>query len=171
MVRQFLVLFSIIWSVPVFAAGAPDVSELRAVPARQAPVVELSTVSGQPRELRDYSGVVTLVHFWASWCLPCHKEMPDLEALLGRYNEKQLRIMAIAADSHEAVNNYLQSHPAKLSVLIDQYGGALKAFAVKGLPTTIVVDSGGHIRYTAVGRVAWTDAKALGVIDTLISQN
>ena len=171
MVRPFLVLFFTIWSVPALSADAPNVTELRAVPVRQAPVVELSTISGQPRELQGYKGVVTLVHFWASWCLPCHKEMPDIETLLLRYNDKQLRIIAIAADSHDAVNNYLQAHPGKFPVLIDQYGAALKAFSVNGLPTSIMIDSSGHIRYIAVGRVAWKDAKAQGVIEELISQN
>jgi len=147
-----------------------DAVELMPVAPRTAPAVILSKPDKQPYELRNYDGDVTLVHFWASWCKPCLKELPDLQVLDDHYRGKGLNIIAIAADSHNAVSSYISSHTIRLMVIVDQYGRGLRAYKVKALPSTFLVDKNGKIGYSATGPVLWNDEEVLQILNQLLGR-
>jgi thiol-disulfide isomerase/thioredoxin len=147
--------------------GNYTVKFAQVAPAR-ADRVQLALPEGQAAYLEPSRGQVSIVHFWASWCAPCLREMPELEQLAKRYPEEKLRIITIAADSHTAVRAYQEAHKLQLSVLIDQYGAALRSYRVKVLPSSMVIDQQGQIRYRADGPVAWQGSHVKAILDALI---
>jgi thiol-disulfide isomerase/thioredoxin len=171
-------LYLLLWVLSLSAMAADSDSssrvELTAVDPTSssinAPTVELYTLQGNRIELNEYQGKVSLIHFWATWCIPCVKELPDIEHLQNTYVNKPLRIVAIAADNHEAVNSFIKKHNNKLSVFIDQYGNAMRYYNIKAFPTSIIVDKNGKVRYQAIGQVTWQDKKVLAKIEGLLSE-
>jgi thiol-disulfide isomerase/thioredoxin len=139
-------------------------AELIEVEPLQAPTIKLSPLMSETEVSIDYQNKVTLVHFWATWCIACRKEFPQLEKLQQDFKGGDLQIIAIAADSHDATHQYKLEHNLLLPVLIDQYGKALKDFHVKGLPASFLIDANGRIRYQATGRVNWEKYKVREVL-------
>ena len=177
MVKRLAILLAILstGSILVAPLHAADktaaANELVATQAKDAPRVELTTLARQETELRDYRGRVTLVHFWATWCAPCLEELPELEAVQRKYPDTSLRVLAIAADSHDAVQAFRRDHGLGLTVLVDQYGGAMRAYKVEVLPVSYLVDRRGRLRYRADGRVDWRGRAATEIVQDLISEN
>jgi len=170
-----LVTFSIpfhllVLSLSVTAADS-DVffhSSLKIAKPEKAPAISLLNLNKQVVNLQ-YENHVTLVHFWASWCLPCMKELPLIEKLQQDYrNKPAFRIITIAADSHKNIEQYVNSNNPNLSILIDQYGKAMRDFQVKALPGSYLIDKQGQLRYFASGAVSWDSEKVKEKIRSLL---
>ena len=170
MVKRCFAAALMLWVQAVLGADpAPaDTVRLKPVSPKPAPVVALTRLDRQAYKLEYNDRTVTLVHFWASWCTPCLQEMPGLQALQDRYSDNQLRVIAIAADSHNAVKKYISEHNINLEILIDQYGSALHAFNVKALPSSFVVNKEGKISHLVTGSLHWNNPMILRVIHKLL---
>jgi len=170
MVKHHVATVLVLWALAAESSDAvlPGTVELKPVESRTAPAVILASPARQSYELRDYGGVVTLVHFWASWCEPCLKELPELQELDDRYRGKGLNIIAVAEDSHNAVSSFMSSRTVRLNVIVDQYGVGLRAYKVKALPSTFLVDKNGKIGYSATGPVNWNGEEALQILNRLL---
>jgi len=170
MVKHYVAIVLFLWVLTAESSDAvlPNAVELKPVESRTAPAIILSRPDKQSYELKDYGGVVTLVHFWASWCEPCLRELPELQELNDRYRGKGLNIIAVAEDSHNAVNSFMSGRTVRLNVMVDQYGSGLRAYKVKALPSTFLVDESGRIGYSATGPVRWGDKEALQILNKLL---
>ncbi len=116
------------------------------------PDVEFQTLAGQPFRLKELEGQVVLLNFWATWCLPCREEIPELNALQSELQAQGLRIVgASLEDSIEGVNAY-QEEVAKFGyqVLVGDSGLKVK-FEQSVLPTTYLIDRQGRIRQKIIG--------------------
>ena len=117
-----------------------------------APDVEFQTLAGAPFRLKEVEGQVVLLNFWATWCIPCREEIPELNALQHELEAQGLRVIgASTEDSAEGVNEYQQAvKKFEYQVLL---GGADAKAKLEHpqLPTTYLIDRQGRIRQKIVG--------------------
>jgi peroxiredoxin len=123
-----------------------------AVISGKAPEFTLKSRGGQNLRLSDYRGQVLLINFWASWCGPCRQEMPLLEDLYKRYNKLGFTIMGVNVDTDSTkANNYLRDITVTFPVVYDVTNAVSKSFNVNAMPTTVIVDRNGNMRYLHQG--------------------
>ena len=109
----------------------------------------------QDRLLSAYAGKPLVINFWATWCAPCIKEMPDLQALHERYPDVQF--VGIAVDSKSNVQEFLQRVPVSYDILLAGPGGVrqMRSLGNKkgGLPFTVVFGSNGRVDERILGQI------------------
>ncbi len=135
-----------------------------------APPFLLRDLDGKEQGLEHYRGRVLLVHFWATWCVPCKDELPTIGALWERYKDNEFVVVAIAADSKRAVVPFAKEYGLRFPVLIDQYGSALRAYRAWALPASYVVGKSGMIEWIALGPRDWTDREVTRAIEALLKE-
>jgi thiol-disulfide isomerase/thioredoxin len=147
----------------VVAEPAPS-PQARVIPERR-PNVTLADRNGKPRSLSEWNGRPQVINFWATWCAPCRREIPMLNALARDGNWPEIVLVGIAIDFREDVLRYLESTPIEYTVLIGEQDGldAARAFGVEslGLPFTAFVDSAGRIVTIHVGELHRPQADAI----------
>lgn len=105
----------------------------------------LTDLEGKSWTLRDLRGKVVLVNFWATWCPPCRKEMPDLDALYKKFKGKGLVILAIDDEEVGKIKPYLVEHPVSYPILLDPGRRTNESFRVDGIPKSFVYDREGKL--------------------------
>ena len=137
------------------AAPAPT-SPTSVIPERR-PEITLADRDGRPRALSEWNGKPQVINFWATWCAPCRREIPMLNALATDGAWPDIALIGIAVDFREDVLRYIQSTPIDYTVLIGEQDGldAARAFGVEslGLPFTAFVDATGRIVTIHVGEL------------------
>jgi len=119
---------------------------------RMAPSVEFHLADGTIVRPADFRGKVVLVDFWASWCPPCKTSFPELNTLYQSYRGRGLEVLAVNLDERRKdADAFLADHPHVMPVVFDPKGDSALAFAVRGMPSSIVIDRGGNIRFTHMG--------------------
>jgi peroxiredoxin len=113
--------------------------------ARQKADFTLSDLQGKAWHLRDLSGKVVLVNFWATWCPPCRKEMPDLQALYDRFKEKGFVVLSISDEETAKVSPFIAEHKISYPVLLDPGRKINDEFIVEGIPKSFVYDREGKL--------------------------
>ena len=125
----------------------------------------------QKHALSDYSGKVVLINFWASWCPPCIYEMPELQKLQNHFASRSFEVITInVGENKYKVRRFSKAIKLKLPVLLDTTKNTFNRWGVATLPTSFLIDSGGHIRYKARGNPGWEDQETLSVIEKMIQQ-
>ena len=134
-------------AAPAPIASGPASPPTSAIPERR-PDITLADRSGEPRSLSEWNGKPQVINFWATWCAPCRREIPMLNALAGDGAWPEIVLIGIAIDFREDVLRYLQETPIDYTVLIGEQDGldAARAFGVEslGLPFTAFVDASGR---------------------------
>jgi peroxiredoxin len=134
--------------VPEFHAA---MSKLEAADrARQDANFTLQDLQGDSWTLKDLRGKVALVNFWATWCPPCRKEMPDLEALGKRFKDQGLVILAISDEDAAKVKPFIAEKQFTFPVLLDLGRKVNKLFDVEGIPKTFIYDREGRLAAQAI---------------------
>ncbi len=140
---------------------APEKPELPAIqpaviPDRR-PDVSLADRDGQMRALSEWNGKPAIINFWATWCAPCRREIPMLNALAQDPAYAEFALIGIAIDFREDVLRYLAGTPIEYTVLIGEQDGlaAARAFGMEsiGLPFTVFTDSKDRIVTIHVGEL------------------
>jgi thiol-disulfide isomerase/thioredoxin len=133
-------------------AAAPTADWPAAAAAISVPDVTLQAADGAAVRLSTFSGKVLLVDFWASWCVPCKTSFPALDTIYREYAPKGLEVVAVNLDEQRKnADVFLAAHPHRMTVLFDPKGIAPEAFAVKGMPSSYLIDRSGAIRFTHMG--------------------
>ena len=101
---------------------------------RQLADFTLSDLEGRPWALKTLRGKVVLVNFWATWCPPCRKEMPDLDEIYGRFHKQGLEILAISDEDADKVNPFIAEKRVSYPILLDPGDKVNKMFAVADDP-------------------------------------
>jgi cytochrome c biogenesis protein CcmG, thiol:disulfide interchange protein DsbE len=97
-------------------------------------------------KLSDYKGKVVYVDFWASWCGPCKQSFPWMNDMQSRYSGKGLNLLAVNVDQKaEDAQTFLKDNAAKFTVAFDQSGKTPKAYAIKGMPTSVLIGADGKV--------------------------
>jgi len=127
-------------------------------PPTALPAMNLRTLSGAGVALKSYFGKPMVLNFWATWCVPCVAELPELDRLAATAD---ITVVAISADrgGATAVAAFLKKHPVDHAVmLLDPTSDAVHAVQVFGFPTTLIIDASGRVRGRMEGPVQWSVA-------------
>jgi len=112
---------------------------------RQNADFTLTDLQGKSWHLRDLKGKVVLVNFWATWCPPCRKEMPDLQALYDKYKEQGLVVLSISDEEVAKVSPFIAQRKISYPVLLDPGHKVAEEFVVEGIPKSFVYDREGKL--------------------------
>ena len=131
-----------------------------ASPTRALPAVAFRTLDGAPAPLAAYAGRIVVLNFWATWCVPCVAELPELDRLAAG---GAVTVLAVSADRGGAavVEPFALAHGiTHATLLLDQGSDAVHALNVGGFPTTLIIGPDGKLRGTLEGPAAWSGAEA-----------
>ena len=113
--------------------------------ARQNADFNLKDTEGAAWHLQDLHGKVVLVNFWATWCPPCRKEMPDLQALFDKYKDRGLIVLSISDEEAAKVTPFIDQQNITYPVILDPGDKVHELFHVDGIPKTFVYNRDGAI--------------------------
>lgn len=118
-----------------------------------APDFESTTPDGKPINFVDFRGKPLVVNFWATWCTPCKKEMPDLQAVSEEYAARGLTILAVnfGDESVRDVTKYFNDLGLTFAAVLDPGQKISTRYGIFGLPTTFFIDKDGVIQYIKIG--------------------
>jgi len=171
----FCVLASALMSGSAWADTTPPAlivpKGILPIAARPAPPLELNDIDGNPFSLAQEKGRWTFVHFWASWCGPCRREMPAIQRMVEKLETLPL-VFAIVntAENEDTVFTFLGLLAPDIVSLMDLDGMVTEAWKPRGLPSTYLVDPAGIIRYQALGGRPWDEDEYLRFLTTLSAQ-
>lgn len=157
-------------NILVFGFALSSVFSISAV-ADEAPDFTLPTNSGENLRLAEQRGSVVMLNFWASWCGPCRQEMPLLEAMYQRYNPAGFVLLGVDVeedntDAKKIVKNLNITYP----ILFDTDNKVSKLYSVETMPTTVMIDKKGNIRYINHGYKPGDENKYRDQIKELIKE-
>lgn len=112
---------------------------------RQNPEFSLKDLAGKEWDFEDLRGKVVLVNFWATWCPPCRKEIPDLVKLYERFEPKGFVVLAISDEEKDKVEPFIRERNVPFPVLLDPKRMVNEMFVVEGIPKSFVYDRQGRL--------------------------
>lgn len=119
---------------------------------KPAPDFELPNLNQEGIKLSGYQGKVVYLDFWASWCAPCRETFPWMNQLREKYGKDGLEILAVNIDTKRAdADKFLGKIPAGFTVLFDPKRGVAKTYALKGMPTSFLIDRSGNVVSSHLG--------------------
>lgn len=127
-----------------------------ALKGKVAPDFELLTPENKKLKLSDYKGKVVIVDFWATWCPPCRKGIPDLVALKSEFKGKGLEIIGISLDQENTLENvkpFIKDNKMNYPVVYGNMDVVAAYGNIQSIPTSFVIDKNGKIVASYVGLV------------------
>jgi thiol-disulfide isomerase/thioredoxin len=159
-----------ILSLGLALAAAPT---LRASVSAGAPAAafQLPAAVGDPVSLAALKGQVVLINFWASWCGPCRQEMPILDQLYKKYKAAGFTLLGVNVEpkSGEAIS-FLKATPVSFPILFDTQSKVSNLYEVSGMPSTVIVDRKGNVRYVHHGYKPGDESQYLDQIRSLMRE-
>ena len=139
--------------------------------AGPGPNFTLKSLSGKNLKLSEMTGNVVLINFWASWCGPCREEMPLLNELHKKYGPLGFTVLGINVeeDSNNA-RGFLNDFPVDFPVLLDSKNQVSKQYNVVAMPTTVVVDRDGNMRFLHKGYKPGDEQKYRKMVKKLVRE-
>jgi peroxiredoxin len=131
-----LALAAVLSTVAAADAGGP------------APAFTLDGPGGESATLSQYKGQVVMLNFWATWCGPCQQEMPLLDQMYRKYKPAGFTLIGVNVDKDAPpVRQLLARKPVSFPVLLDPASQVSKAYHVDEMPSTVLIDRKGNVRY------------------------
>jgi thiol-disulfide isomerase/thioredoxin len=131
----------------------PGIMRINGLPA---PSLRLDDMDGNSFDLADARDHWVFVHFWASWCGPCRREMPSIQKMTGLLEDSGIEFVLVnTAETEDTIFTFLGIVAPDLVPLLDSDGLVTEAWQPRGLPATFLVDPAGRIRYQALGGREW----------------
>lgn len=119
---------------------------------QSAPALKLAARGGNTVVVPDGQARLTYVDFWASWCGPCRQSFPWLNQMQTRYGAKGLRVVGINLDAKTAdAERFLNEVPASFEIAFDPLGASGRAYALKGMPSAVLLGPDGKVIETHQG--------------------
>ncbi len=174
-----LLVASAVWLVDVFGTGfvtptrqneaAPDLRGTGSTPSgafelsflpqpRALPELRFTDGDGHPLSLADFRGRPVVLNIWATWCVPCRKEMPALDRLQAAFDKSRLAVLPLSIDRQGAAvvrKFYREVGLTALGIYLDPSGKASRDVDVSGVPTTLLIDRDGREIARKLGPAEW----------------
>ncbi len=129
-------------SAPSVAAAVGAPAPAFTLPDRDAKAISLASAHGQ----------VVYVDFWASWCGPCRKSFPWMNAMQQKYGPQGFRVIAINVDKRRSdADRFLAQVPARFTTVFDAAGATPTAYDVKAMPSSVLIDASGNVSLVEEG--------------------
>ena len=144
---------------PATSSAQPATPAAKATPA--IPSLRVTTLDGAQYDLAAHRGKWVVVNFWATWCTPCLKEMPELSALDAM--REHIEVIGLAYDDIQPaeLKAFLQKHPVVYPVaIVDTYAPPADFATPRGLPTTYLIAPDGKVARQFLGPVTAKDVEA-----------
>lgn len=159
-----VLLIGLLWAL-TDQTEVPAVGEVN----RPAPTLALPTLAGDEVSFTDLRGKIVLVNFWGTWCEPCRRETPALQAAYETFRDEGLVVVGVNLTDDEerrgqtraGIRAFVEQYGVTYPIALDVAGAATKAFGVYPLPTSYFIDTQGTIRYVRVGEVTAEEVAAL----------
>ena len=136
-----------------------------------APDFTLATRSGAKIELAKLRGQVVMINFWASWCGPCREEMPLLDQMYRKYRPAGFTLVGVNVEPDpKDAEGYLKTTPVSFPILLDRENKVSQLYNVSAMPSTVLVDRKGMVRYVHHGYKAGDENEYLDRIRALIRE-
>ncbi len=136
-----------------------------------APNFTLKSLTGKNLKLSEMTGNVVLINFWASWCGPCREEMPLLNALHKKYEALGFTVIGINVEEDTRnARGFLKNFPVDFPILLDKNNKVSKQYEVIAMPTTVVVDRDGNMRYLHKGYKSGDEDKYRKMVKKLVRE-
>jgi peroxiredoxin len=117
-----------------------------------APDFALKSHGGENLRLSEFRGEVVMINFWASWCGPCRQEMPLLDELYTQYQPLGFTILGVNVEEDPSkARQLLKDSPVNFPILYDDKSEVSKLYKVVAMPSTVLVDRDGNVRYLHQG--------------------
>ncbi len=145
-------------------AGAQAAMEAQVLGVRR-PEFTLPDLDGRRRSITEWDGKVVALNFWATWCPPCLKEVPEFVSLQEKYRAQGLQFIGIALQKPEEVREFVAEHGVNYPILAGEleviklaeaYGNSIGA-----LPYTVIIDRNGHISHVKPGILPTEEAESI----------
>lgn len=137
-------------------------------PAKTAVAFDLPDLAGKTHKNTEWQGKIQVVNFWATWCAPCRKEIPEFIKLQAQYADKNVQFIGIAVDEEQAVREFLANMNANYPMLI---GGDAAGYLARqlgnhigALPYTVIINPQGVVVHQQVGE--FTTEEVIKVLST-----
>ena len=154
----------------VLAVAMPTLAGASSVPG-PAPNFTLKSLGGKNLKLSEMTGNVVLINFWASWCGPCREEMPLLNDLHNKYQPLGFTVLGINVEEQvDSARGFLKNFPVDFPILLDSSNQVSKLYEVIAMPTTVVVDRDGKMRYLHKGYKPGDEKKYRDMVKKLIRE-
>ncbi|MBI3988316.1 MAG: TlpA family protein disulfide reductase [candidate division NC10 bacterium] len=139
----------------------------------EAPPFVLKDLQGREISLKDFRGKVILMNFWATWCVPCQWEMPEMEKLHQAFHDQGFAVVAIALDAEGAqtVGPFVKERKLTYPVLLDPELKAARQYRIMGPPTTFLIGREGELIGVALGPKEWAGEKAKALVRHLLQSS
>lgn len=118
------------------------------------PALTAVTLEGDSTALTSLRGEVVLLNLWATWCVPCRREAPELQELHETHGDRGLRVVGLTVDNRGAeaeIRRYIQEFGITYDVWWDPDGTAIAALGAVGVPLNILIDRQGRVAWRHIG--------------------
>lgn len=133
----------------------------------ELPEIRFVDGAGRSLTLGDFRGRPILLNLWATWCVPCRKEMPSLDRLQAKFDPSRFLVLTLSIDRRgvPAIKQFYQELGLKsLGIYLDQPGAALQLLQAPGLPTTLFVDRDGKVIGRKIGPAEWDSPETIALL-------
>ncbi|HVW69557.1 MAG TPA: TlpA disulfide reductase family protein [Steroidobacteraceae bacterium] len=142
-----------------------------AAPSGPAPQFTLDARGGSQLSLAQYKGQVVMINFWASWCGPCRQEMPLLEDIYKKYSKLGFTLIGVNVEpDSKAADDWLKQTPVSFPILYDRNSKVSQLYDVSGMPSTVIIDRKGNLRYLHHGYKPGDEGEYLNNIRAMIRE-
>ena len=136
-----------------------------------APQFTLSSRGGGDVSLSQYHGQVVMINFWASWCGPCRTEMPLLDSIYRKYNKLGFTLLGVNVEpDSRAAEDWLKQTPVSFPILFDKDSKVSKLYDVGGMPSTVIIDRTGKVRWLHKGFTPGAENEYMDQIRSLVRE-
>ena len=139
---------------------------------QKAPDFQTQFLNEEEFKLSDQKGKVVILDFWATWCGPCVRALPELQKATSSFNKKEVALLAVnQGESKKVISKFLKKKQLKaLSVIMDETRKIGGDYKVKGIPKTVIIDQKGVVRHVHVGFSSGMGERLKGEINKLLSE-
>ncbi|MFB6345900.1 MAG: TlpA family protein disulfide reductase [bacterium] len=133
---------------------------------------KLRDIAGDKHRLSDHAGQWVLINFWASWCPPCRNEMPSMQKLYERLDDRNFEILAInLKEPRKTARDFARDYQLSFPVLLDRTGKIGHRYRVSTIPTTWLVSPRGQLIAQLMGPLDWSKPDIVTLFENLTRKN